>query len=166
MTTVHLKQYPDTRPKTRGECGDMPRPCPFLSCRYHLGHRYLGKQVMMTKEEAEHAVALHGTVYAAAKALKVDRNVVRRALKREIDDNAVAEQVAAMKNSCALDVADAGAPSSAIIGKMIGVTRQSVDFVINSGTGKASSHDGAREMSDALASLDREPFDLLAHDGH
>ncbi len=37
---VHrLKVYPDERPKTRGECADMPRPCPFLSCRYHLAHQ-------------------------------------------------------------------------------------------------------------------------------
>lgn len=26
------------RPKTRGECVDGPRPCPFASCRYHLGY--------------------------------------------------------------------------------------------------------------------------------
>lgn len=24
------------RPRTRGECADGPRPCPFVSCRYHL----------------------------------------------------------------------------------------------------------------------------------
>ena len=24
------------RPTTRGECDDVPRPCPFVSCRYHL----------------------------------------------------------------------------------------------------------------------------------
>lgn len=24
------------RPKTRADCKDGPRPCPFLSCRYHL----------------------------------------------------------------------------------------------------------------------------------
>ncbi len=24
------------RPKTRGECADIPRPCPFVSCRHHL----------------------------------------------------------------------------------------------------------------------------------
>lgn len=28
--------YPDQKPKTRGECYTMPRPCPFVSCRYHL----------------------------------------------------------------------------------------------------------------------------------
>jgi hypothetical protein len=25
------------RPKTRGDCIDAPRPCPWISCRYHLG---------------------------------------------------------------------------------------------------------------------------------
>jgi len=24
------------RPRTRGECAGVPRPCPFVSCRYHL----------------------------------------------------------------------------------------------------------------------------------
>ena len=24
------------RPKTRGDCADGPRPCPFVSCKYHL----------------------------------------------------------------------------------------------------------------------------------
>lgn len=24
------------RPKTRGDCKDGPRPCPYLSCRFHL----------------------------------------------------------------------------------------------------------------------------------
>lgn len=30
--------YPDDvrRPRTRGECADGPRPCPFVSCRHHL----------------------------------------------------------------------------------------------------------------------------------
>ncbi len=31
--------YPETeywRPKTRAECADMERPCPFVSCKYHL----------------------------------------------------------------------------------------------------------------------------------
>lgn len=31
--------YPETdywKPKTRAECADMERPCPFVSCKYHL----------------------------------------------------------------------------------------------------------------------------------
>jgi hypothetical protein len=26
----------ELRPKTRGDCKDGPRPCPWISCRYHL----------------------------------------------------------------------------------------------------------------------------------
>lgn len=30
--------YPDVdRPKTRGDCKDGPRPCPFAGCAHHLG---------------------------------------------------------------------------------------------------------------------------------
>jgi hypothetical protein len=25
-----------SRPETRGDCKDIPRPCPFISCRWHL----------------------------------------------------------------------------------------------------------------------------------
>jgi len=32
-----IDTYPDVeRPKTRGDCEGGPRPCPFVSCRYHL----------------------------------------------------------------------------------------------------------------------------------
>lgn len=30
---VHL---PLARPQTRGECRDLPRPCPFIACRHNL----------------------------------------------------------------------------------------------------------------------------------
>jgi hypothetical protein len=26
----------DERPRTRAECRDMPRPCPYVSCKHHL----------------------------------------------------------------------------------------------------------------------------------
>lgn len=33
---VHLRVLPQ-KPKTRGECADVPRPCPWVSCRHHFG---------------------------------------------------------------------------------------------------------------------------------
>ena len=30
-----MRDYPNEKPQTRGEC-DFPRPCPFMSCGYHL----------------------------------------------------------------------------------------------------------------------------------
>ena len=37
--------YPDERPRKRGECMTMPRPCPFVSCKHHTaidGHTRKG----------------------------------------------------------------------------------------------------------------------------
>jgi len=34
----------DDQPRTRGDCVDGPRPCPWLSCRYHLGLPFEGKR--------------------------------------------------------------------------------------------------------------------------
>lgn len=33
-----VEEYPDDvqRPQTRGECANGPRPCPWVSCRWHL----------------------------------------------------------------------------------------------------------------------------------
>jgi hypothetical protein len=28
--------YPDRKPECWGDCAKMPRPCPFISCRYHF----------------------------------------------------------------------------------------------------------------------------------
>ncbi len=33
-----------TEPRTRGDCVDGPRPCPWISCRYHLGLPFEGKR--------------------------------------------------------------------------------------------------------------------------
>jgi hypothetical protein len=33
------EEFPETaywKPRTRGECRDMERPCPYVSCKYHL----------------------------------------------------------------------------------------------------------------------------------
>lgn len=35
LTTEEEEDFPP-RPKTRGECVDGPRPCPWVSCKYHL----------------------------------------------------------------------------------------------------------------------------------
>jgi hypothetical protein len=31
-----LAQVAELRPRTRADCADGPRPCPFVSCRHHL----------------------------------------------------------------------------------------------------------------------------------
>lgn len=36
MTPDEAEAMHDTRPRTRGDCASVPRPCPYVSCRHHL----------------------------------------------------------------------------------------------------------------------------------
>ena len=36
MSAARKLDILDPRPRTRGECASVPRPCPFTDCRYHL----------------------------------------------------------------------------------------------------------------------------------
>lgn len=36
MTPDEAEAMHAERPRTRGECAGVPRPCPWVSCRYHL----------------------------------------------------------------------------------------------------------------------------------
>jgi len=41
------------RPKTRAECVDGPRPCPWIGCRYHLlfDWKYVAQQISILSDE-------------------------------------------------------------------------------------------------------------------
>ena len=36
-TRAEVAEMERLRPRVRGDCIDAPRPCPWVSCRYHLG---------------------------------------------------------------------------------------------------------------------------------
>lgn len=66
LRVISQAEAPDPdRPKTRGDCKDGPRPCPWVSCRYHL---YLDvnestgsiklNQPHLEPDELEHSCAL------------------------------------------------------------------------------------------------------------
>ena len=44
------------RPLTRGDCLDGPRPCPWVSCRYHLGWEHREIKRLMREGSLEEAV--------------------------------------------------------------------------------------------------------------
>lgn len=53
----------ETRPRTRAECQDVPRPCPYVSCRYNLYLDVWGRGLRLQfphldPTEMEHSCAL------------------------------------------------------------------------------------------------------------
>jgi hypothetical protein len=46
------------RPRTRGECEDAPRPCPWVSCKQHLFWEYLKHHPEATVETMKHSCVL------------------------------------------------------------------------------------------------------------
>ena len=63
-----LKELP--RPRTRGDCIEMDRPCPWVGCRYHLFLEVTRKGTIQTPvdPEDEEAIAayLHEMTYTCA----------------------------------------------------------------------------------------------------
>lgn len=84
------------RPRTRGECVNGPRPCPWVSCRYHL---------------------LFDVTTAGS--VRVNLEGWERLFEQD-DANMWAEAILSMDETCALDVADRGATSMADVGKLVG----------------------------------------------
>jgi hypothetical protein len=50
------------RPKKRGECENGIRPCPFVSCRYHLGHEIVAGMASASDDEiVDRVLAMENT---------------------------------------------------------------------------------------------------------
>lgn len=53
---IRLLLYPETghwRPKTRGDCEKVPRPCPYVGCRHHLALDADGEAIRMDRPDEE-----------------------------------------------------------------------------------------------------------------
>lgn len=77
------------RPKTRGDCFRVPRPCPYISCRYHLyldidGKGHVKVNTKKSLDEMEETCALDAagrtsrTLEDVAALLSVTRERVRQ----------------------------------------------------------------------------------------
>lgn len=106
------------RPRTRGDCRNGIRPCPYVGCRHHL---------MIHVDE-------YGTLYLAKKRSMAGRRQAYNpnatpegAALVEAWMEAVAEAVVNAEETCELDISEAnevkGVPFSRI-GKLIGVGKQ------------------------------------------
>lgn len=99
-------EEPSRLPRTRGECAGGARPCPLVSCRYHL---YL--DVTTTGELTVNFPETH--------------DLGRKKTVTNIDELPdVAETLRLMPATCALDVADAGEHLPADVALCLGVSRE------------------------------------------
>lgn len=99
------------RPKTRGECVDGPRPCPWVSCRYNLlVHTWKSGTINLL-----HGGQLRMTRHGTPEDLAHDEIKIDAAIERWHDEGC---------ESCALDVADRGETGFLEIGRMLDVTKE------------------------------------------
>ena len=113
-------------PKTRAECKDGPRPCPWMSCRWHLGR----------------------LAYRSAR-----RTVIRPVFPRELAAQIEEGDFSGMRWTCALDVLDAepmvvprvawhvGIADNKYIGDILGLTKQRVHQLVRIAIGKVQRQD-------------------------
>lgn len=169
---MKLKVYPDERPKTRGECYGMPRPCPFVSCRYHLAHGELqpknksGRAIKVAHDDAVRLMEEYPDIHSASLATGIHRDAINRALKTPPPDvEESAEYVAAMDHSCALDVADSGELGSDEVAVLMHVTRSMVSTTIRSLRSRLETELDASDLAHLVGAYDSEEFDQWSHDG-
>lgn len=90
------------RPACRSECRDLSRPCPYVTCRYHL-------------------LVDIGSDGRLLKMREFDEN----------DPDSIAAAIEEMDETCALDVADRGGVTSVRVADLVGIRRQGVEEIIS-----------------------------------
>lgn len=94
------------RPRKRGDCDDIPRPCPYVGCMYHLA-------LSVSSRGSIRAVGLSRVLKLGA------------AVGEELLDSVV-DALPHMEHTCTLDVAEDGEQTLEAIGKILGVTKEAV----------------------------------------
>jgi hypothetical protein len=125
-TADELGELERLRPRTRGDCIDGPRPCPFAGCRWHLGLRVQKNgTILVSLPAADYRETDKGRCLNPR---KVPGGIAEITRLIEV----AAEHVAGLPEgwSCALDVADRvadGEPISYVpIAEHLGVDRERV----------------------------------------
>lgn len=128
------KTLPVVRPVTRADCANVPRPCPFRDCRYHLGATQRGKGPgrRLTPEQVAAVRADHEA--------NPDMPIARLAGRHDISPE-TARNIARGKShrkprradspteSCTLDVADRGDHTLEEVGLAMGLTGAAVRLI-------------------------------------
>lgn len=119
---VDLPVHNETPPKTRAECVDGPRPCPWVRCKYHL--------LIDVKEKGGLVVNFETGLRTLS---------TRRSLDEEWLDAAV-ERLDTMKHTCVLDVADQGEHTLEEVGELYGLTRERIRQIVDGGVEALREH--------------------------
>lgn len=125
------------RPRTRADCINGPRPCPWVSCRYHLAVDVTSSgsiKVNAPRNQIGGVRTIHPDTTAGDGLLDIAASNVRNP-------------------SCALDEADAGAKNLADIARAIGVSRERARQINDAALAKL------RSQNFGLAELDFQPDD-------
>lgn len=106
------------RPRTRGDCVNGIRPCPWIACRYHLLFN-VGSDGHIRANHPDGRDAAHDLVKLYRRALGA-----RAAPDTAIDEvsESIARTLLRMTETCALDVADRGPLERAHIARLFGLT--------------------------------------------
>lgn len=97
------------RPRTRGECLDGERPCPWVGCRWHLALD-VGERAGTLHSYTRHSLPIRGTT----------------AEDFEWWSDVLVARVEHASETCALDVADSGGVTLQRVATLLGVTRERV----------------------------------------
>jgi hypothetical protein len=113
-----MRELDIPRPRTRGECLEEARPCPWVGCRHHLllelpasGKRDPGLVRNLKRTQTGRRLVLKPSAAA---------EIVRAWI-----DDAV-EDLAAMTSGCSLDEADRGAQARMAVAGHVGLSRESI----------------------------------------
>lgn len=103
------------RPRTRGECLEEARPCPWVGCKHHLLIEVLregaGGLVLNQPRRPGRRRALRSSAAAALVGVWIDDAI---------------ELLAAMPSGCSLDVADLGPQARMDVADQVGLSREGV----------------------------------------
>jgi hypothetical protein len=123
------------RPITRGDCLQEARPCPWVSCRHHLLLEVAaskgGRDVRPTSLRLNRPPSGQGQ--ATGRRSGLASSAAQGLVEQWIDD--AVEQLAGMRHTCALDVADEypDGLTERSVGLVLGVTEKAAHADINRG---------------------------------
>ncbi len=113
-------------PLTRGDCEQVERPCPFISCKWHL---------FLDVDRKNGSIKLNYP---------------------DLFDHNGAPELEYLNETCALDIADRGGITLEVLGEILNVTRERARQLEVSATARLERHPLMQEINDGYEPFDTE----------